>query len=367
MAHSSTIKAAVFEGNKSSAPFVHLTQIPAPVPGNGDVVVKVLASSIVGYTKEVLDGTRFLPTRLPLVPGPGGIGIIKSIGPGSAHLQVGQMVYIDPTVRARDHPINPESILQGFLAIGNAQKLQDIWLNGSWAEETLVPVENVTVIPPSVQAKYDPSQLALLVLHSIVYGGFVAGNFKPGQTVAITGSTGPFGGAAVAVALSMGARRVLASGRNKAQLEEYVTKFGSRVVPVVLTGDEAKDTQQFRDAVGEGFAVDLVVDILPPGAPFSIVRSAVSTLRFGGTAILMGGIQASAELPYSELMSKDITVKGSFMYKRDAPTALLGLIDAGLLDFNTIETKIFKLDDIEAAIEWSANHATPFKNTVVAP
>ncbi|KAF9080623.1 hypothetical protein BGX27_005340, partial [Mortierella sp. AM989] len=119
-----------------------LTRIPAPVLGTRDIVVKVLATPIVGCQKQVLDGARQYPTRLPLVPGPGGIGMIKSIGPGSVHSQVGQMVYIDPTIRAHDHPISPGSILQGLLAFDEAEKLQDVWLNGTWAEEILAPIEN---------------------------------------------------------------------------------------------------------------------------------------------------------------------------------------------------------------------------------
>ncbi|KAF9359481.1 hypothetical protein BGX26_012216 [Mortierella sp. AD094] len=367
MTQAQTIKAAVFESIKTSAPFVNVTQIPAPVAGNGDVVVKILATRVLGYAGEIFNGTRVYPSRLPMVPGSGGVGVIKSVGPGSIHLKVGQMVYIDPTVRARDHPISPGVMLQGLIAVGEAQNMQDVWLNGSWAEEMLLPVENVTVIPPSVQAKYEPAQLTSLGNYAVVYGGFLAANFKPGQTVAITGSTGPFGASAVAVALSLGARRVLAAGRNQKQLEEYVAKHGSRVVPVVSTGDEAKDTQLFKEATGEGFVLDLVFDMLPPSAPFTIVRSAISALRFGGTAVLMGGVHASAEVPYQQIMMNNITLKGNFMYTRDAPTSLIGLVDAGLLGLNMIKPKIFKLDDIEEAIEWSANHATPYEGTVIVP
>ncbi|KAI8594656.1 alcohol dehydrogenase zinc-binding domain protein, partial [Dissophora ornata] len=320
MSSTSTIKAAVFKGVKPSAPFLSLTQIQAPVAGSGDVVVKILATRVLGYMGEIFNGTRNYPSQLPMVPGSGGIGLIKSVGPGNVHLQVGQMVYIDPTVRARDHPISPQVMLQGLIAVGEAQKMQDVWLNGSWAEEMLVPTENVTVIPPSVQAKFDATQLTSLGNYAVVYGGFVAADFKAGQTVVITGSTGPFGASAVAVALSLGARRVLAIGRNQKQLDDYVARYGSRVVGVASTGDVVKDTQSIKEAAGEGFEIDLAFDILPPSAPFAIVRSVISALRFGGTAVLMGGVQAAVEFPYYELMSRNITIKGNFMYRRDAPT-----------------------------------------------
>ncbi|KAI1316050.1 hypothetical protein EDD11_010514 [Mortierella claussenii] len=367
MTNSSTIKAAVFEGARQSSPFLDIKHIPSPIAGNGDVIVKILATRVLSYAGEIFNGTRQYPTRLPIVPGSGGVGVIKSVGPGTAHLQAGQVVYIDPTVRARDHPINPEVMLQGLVAVGAAQKLQDVWLNGTWTEEALIPVENITVIPPSVLAKYDAAQLTSLGNYAVVYGGFLAGDFRPGQTVAITGSTGPFGASAVAVALSLGARRVLASGRNKKQLDDFVAKYGERVVPVVSTGDEIQDTELFKKAAGEGFMIDFLFDILPPAAPFAIVRSAITALRFGGTAVLMGGVQASAEVPYYELMGRNITIKGNFMYKRDAPTTLIGLVDAGLLDLSLIKAKTFKLDQAEEAVEWSATHATPFEATIITP
>ena len=87
----------------------------------------------------------------------------------------------------------------------------------------------------------------------------------------------------------MGARRVIASGRNSQILESYVAKFGPRVQPLIATGDEEQDTANFKKAVGEGFHLDVTFDMLPSPAPFSTARAALNALRFGGTAVLMGG------------------------------------------------------------------------------
>ncbi|KAG0201048.1 hypothetical protein BGX28_006068 [Mortierella sp. GBA30] len=366
MFSASTIKAAVFEKVKPNSPFLNITHIPAPVAGKGDVVVKILATRVASYAKEIFEGSRTFPMQLPMVPGPGGIGIIKSIGPGTAHLKVGQMVYVDPTIRARDHPINPQGILQGLFCSPELQGLQG-WRSGCWAEETLVPVENVTVIPPSVQERFTPEQLSSLINLTIPYGGMVSAGLKPGQTIAITGSTGTFGSGAVAVALALGARRVLAAGRNKERLDEFVKVFGPRVVPVVQTGDEAKDTEAFIKAAGEGFEIDVAFDILPPTASFSYARSAILALRPKGVAVLMGGIGENVELPYGLLMLKDITIKGRYMYDRADPLTLVGLVDAGLLDLSKDQSKVFKLEQVEEALEWSAAHPFAFNATILVP
>ncbi|KAF9140440.1 hypothetical protein BG015_001663 [Linnemannia schmuckeri] len=362
-----TIKAALYEGVNPSAPLLKVTDLPAPVANNGDAVVKILVTRVVSYAKDVLNGTRPYPNLLPMVPGYGGIGIIQSVAPGAIHIKAGQMVFIDPTVRSRDHPVTPDAMLQGLIAFGRSKELQKVWNNGSWAEEILVPLENLTVIPESVQAKFNPAELTSVGNYAVPPGGLYP-NLRPGQTVVITGSTGMFGSSAVAVALALGARRVIASGRNRKQLDEFVILYGPRVVPVVTTGDIATDTQAFLTAAGEGFDIDVSFDILPSRATFGIVHSSILALRDGGTAVLMGGLSSSTEFPYSTVMKKGLTIKGQFMYDRAGPTTIIGLADAGLLDLHhRWDPKFFKLSEINDAVEWSAAHPGAFDTTLVLP
>ncbi|KAF9079432.1 hypothetical protein BGX23_004105 [Mortierella sp. AD031] len=362
-----TIKAALYEGVNPSAPLLKVTDLPAPVANNGDAVVKILATRVVSYAKDVLNGTRPYPNLLPMVPGYGGIGIIQSVAPGAIHIKAGQMVFIDPTVRSRDHPVTPDAMLQGLIAFGRGKELQKVWNNGSWAEEILVPLENLTVIPESVQAKFNPAELTSIGNYAVPLGGLYP-NLRPGQTVVITGSTGMFGSSAVAVALALGARRVIASGRNRKQLDEFVILYGPRVVPVVTTGDIDTDTQAFLTAAGEGFDIDVSFDILPSRAAFGIVHSSILALRDGGTAVLMGGLNSSTEFPYSTVMKKGLTIKGQFMYDRAGPTTIIGLADAGLLDLHhRRDPKFFKLSEINDAVEWSAAHPGAFDATLVLP
>ncbi|KAG0216635.1 hypothetical protein BGX33_012390 [Mortierella sp. NVP41] len=362
-----TIKAAVYGGVKPSSPFLTVTDIPAPVATSGDAVVKILATQVVSYAKDVFDGTRTYPNLSPRVPGYGGIGIIQSVAPGAIHLKVGQMVYIDPTVRSHDHPVTPEIILQGLIVFGNGQELQKVWRDGSWAQEMIVPFENLTVIPQSLQDKFTPVELTSITNYAVPFGGLYP-NLRPGQTIIITGSTGMFGSSAVAVALALGARRVIASGRNKKQLDDLVAFHGPRVVPVVTSGDEDKDTEAFLKAAGEGFDIDVTFDILPFQATFGIVRSAIRALRFGGTAVFMGSIQSYTEIPYVEMMSKNLTIKGQLMYDRSGPTTIIGLADAGLLDLGRKgETKVYKLEEIDEAVQWAATHSGAFDATVIVP
>ncbi|GJJ73202.1 hypothetical protein EMPS_05560 [Entomortierella parvispora] len=362
-----TVRAALFTGQKATPPYLEPVDLPIREPSAGEAVVEIVAAHIRSYASESLSGVRPFMGVAPMVPGNGGVGIIRAIGPGSTILKVGQMVAIDPAIRARDNAISPDTIIMGFFAAGpGGTSLHSVWRHGTWAEKAVIPFEVLFPIPPSLLAKHDLHTLVSLPGYSIPYGG-LCDSLRPGETIAITGATGPFGASTVAVALAMGARRVIASGRNQATLKTYVEKFGPRVVPLVTTGDEALDTANFKKAAGEGYEIDVAFDILPPTAPFATARAAINAVRINGTVVLMGGVQQNVELPYSQLVFNNLTIKGRFMNSRSNVVELLAMMEAGLLDPTLLEYKTFRLDQIEESLQWARTHAGPFEATVLLP
>ena len=86
----------------------------------------------------------------------------------------------------------------------------------------------------------------------------------------------------------MGAGRVVAPGRNRATLDLLADRFGPRVRPVRLRGDE--DTDRATMAAAADGPIDIVLDLLPPQAPSSAARAAAMTVREHGRVVLMGGV-----------------------------------------------------------------------------
>ena len=134
------MKAAIF---KTIGQPLTIEDIPEPVPGAGEVLVRVLAAPILAYAQEVFTGQRHYPLLLPLAPGCGAVGLVEKTGPDATRLKPGQLVFCDPTVRSRDDALSPDIMLQGWVAPGEGpQKLQAHFRNGSFAEKMLVPLEN---------------------------------------------------------------------------------------------------------------------------------------------------------------------------------------------------------------------------------
>ncbi|WP_220377893.1 zinc-binding dehydrogenase [Streptomyces inhibens] len=183
----------------------------------------------------------------------------------------------------------------------------------------------------------------------------------------ISGATGNFGSAAVAVALAMGAGCVIAPGRNEKMLDELERRFGSPIQTVRLSGNEDADRERMR-AAAQG-PIDAVLDLLPPSAGTTPVRAAAMSVRESGTVVLMSGVGmpggADLGLPYPWIMRNNITIRGQWMYPREANTRLIQMARSGLLDLRQFDVTEFDLDDANAAVAHTASDGGRFSLTVI--
>jgi alcohol dehydrogenase len=342
--------------------------LPDPTLGTGEIVVDVVAAGVAGYASSIFSGERNYLLELPIVPGPGGIGRVRATGPDATRLSVGDWVFCDATIRSRDDAVNPDSILLGWTARDEAAlPLHRYYHNGAYAQRMMLPTENVT--PLGDIAPADAGRWCALSQLLVPYGGLAAGDLRPGETVVVNGATGGFGGAGVAVALALGAARVVATGRNQQTLDGLVRRLGPRVRAAAMTGVEEDDRRLIRECAGG--PIDFVLDFLPRMATGSQVRAAALAVRPGGRIVLMGGVGGSGggdlELPYSWLMRHDITVRGKWMYPRDAVPAMIRIARAGLIDLSRFDVVEFGLDEVNEAVAHAAAHPGPLHLTVVRP
>jgi alcohol dehydrogenase len=343
------MKAAILE--KFGSP-LSVQRMPDPVLGTGEVLVDVVATRVLPYADEVLSGARNYLLDTPVVPGVGAVARVRAVGPDATHLSVGDWVFCDPTVRSRDDALAPDILLQGLTAGGaGGLRLQQHFRHGSWAERMMVPTENA--IPLGALEEAEAVSWCALSTMLVPYGGFLSVNLQPGETVLVSGATGNFGSAGVGVALAMGARAVIAPGRNEKMLADLVRRFGERVHPVVLSGQEEEDRK--RMAAAAPGPIDCVLDLMPPSVSTTVVRAAAMTVRPYGRVVLMGGITDEAlALPYRWLMRNCITARGQWMYPREATSRLINLGRAGLLRLDQFEATVFDLDHISEAVAHAA-------------
>lgn len=231
------------------------------------------------------------------------------------------------------------------------------WRDGAWAEKMLVPTENVVALDAErllgkTQLGYKLEQLMWINAYVVPFGGWLAADLKPGQTAIVAPGTGHFGSCAVHLALALGAKKVIAAGRNAKSLKQVEgLDKGGRIVGVQLTGDVTADTESLQKAAGAAGA-DTYLDFSPPEAAGATHPSAcIAALKHGGCAVLMGGIRSDISLNYAGLMIRNITVRGNFMYPPTAPTRLVSLLESGQLDLGSLRPEAFSFEKLHEGID----------------
>jgi alcohol dehydrogenase len=330
---------------------------PVPALHSTGVLVRMGSAAVLSYMAKVLDGSLGYATPpFPFVPGTNAVGRIEAVGADVTHVAVGDLVFLSPHLLA-DAPIEePAQILIGLTATGASRsdgaadasrKLQHLWRDGVFAELAHWPAACVT--PLRGLEALGAGKLIALAKLVVPYGGLLRAGVTAGQTVVVNGATGFFGSAGIMCALAMGARKVVAAGRDARALERVAETLGPRVAIVAVSGDIAKDLRAIQQAA-EGKA-DVGLDLLGRASSTSSTLATLRSLKRGGRLVLMGSASVPLELSFGEMLANDWEVVGNFMYPRTAPAKLAALVAGGLLDLSPVQISRFPLSRLPEAIK----------------
>jgi len=173
---------------------MRLEECPDPVPGPGEVVVKVHAVSINRTLDLVLRAGKYAkPVKFPHILGVDPSGVISQTGAGVTDRKPGDRVV---TMAWRTAPSGPMDSL-------GVQHL------GGYAEYVKLPASATLPIPDNV----DFPTASIITRHAPAAFTLVnASELKQGEWVLIMGASGGLGSAAVQIAKYRGAKVIVAAG-----------------------------------------------------------------------------------------------------------------------------------------------------------
>lgn len=332
-----------------------LVEVPIPEPRPGTVVLRLEASVLMSYIAAYVAGDLpfYDAPDAPFTIGSNGIFTIHAVGRDVWHLRPGQRVILSSHLVAGENVADPSQLLLGVTALGD-KPIQRDFPDGVLADYTVVPKQLVT--PLDGVAGLTPAQLATAIRFVLPYGGWLRGRLAAGDTALVTGATGSYGGAAVLLALALGAARVVAAGRDPDALAAIAAlagaRGGDRVVPVRLTGDRTADTAALRAAAGGG--ADVALDLVGNAADPAATLAALHALRRHGRLVLLGSARVPIPIDYLAMIVNGWEVLGQFMYPADAYRRLFELVRAGLVDLGAITPHRYPLAELPAAIAAAA-------------
>ncbi|KAL2844519.1 hypothetical protein BJY01DRAFT_214942 [Aspergillus pseudoustus] len=352
-----------------------LQTLPTPRLEPGSALIRILAAPVLSYQRDIYDGARAYPLPAPLVGGFSAIGRVVDVGSDAVRLKPGDLVYADSVICGRD---DADAVILLGISDGfnpRAQKLmRDVWHDGPFAEFARFPLENVFPLDEGRLCRrplgcYGILDLAYMAYLLVPFGGLRDIGLQVGETVVVAPATGGFGGAGVQVAVAMGAR-VIAMGRNEEELARVKAHVangtpGAIIETVKMSGEEETDLKALQ-AFG---TIDAVLDLSPSAASKSPhLNSAIRALRRKGRVSLMGGFM-DGPVPSFELIAKDITVKGKFMYEREDIIQFVKMLETGRFPYGErfVDVKSFALDEWRAALDMAAEYTGIGRSVVITP
>jgi len=289
------MKALVYEGPRR----LNMREMPEPVPGPDEVVIKVAYSGICGSELGGYLGENSL-RKPPLVMGHEFSGEIVGLGSNVAQhkpgLAVGQPVTVNPLI----HCGWCRACLAGRFNLCRSREILGIHRPGSYADLVKAPAALVYALPPSMSLEH--AALAEPV-GCAVRAARLAG-CAPGTTLLVTG-LGPIGLLVAQVAQTFGVAQIFATDTDPDR-RAIAEQVGLRVLNP-LTDDVVAITQ----AATDGYGVDAAIDAV--GLTVTR-RQCIDAVARGGRVILVGLHAADSEVQGNDIIRKEVRIEGSFAY-----------------------------------------------------
>ncbi len=253
---------------------LRLEEVPDPVPGPGELLVRVRACAINFPDVLIIEDKYQLKPPRPFAPGSEISGEVEVVGEGVTGWAVGDRVIA----------------ATGF---------------GGLVEKVVVSAKGAIPLPP--ERSFEEGSALLLTYATAIHALVDRGRLEAGQTLLVLGAAGGVGIAAVEIGKALGAQVIAAvSSDEKAQAARDAGADDAIVYP---TGeiDPRALSQLFKDAVGPNGA-DVILD--PVGGDYA--EAALRSIAWEGRFLVVGFPAGIPKLPLNLTLLKSCDVCGVF-------------------------------------------------------
>ena len=256
---------------------LQLSEIPDPMPGPGELLVRVRACGLNYPDVLIIEDKYQLKPPRPFAPGGEVAGEVESVGEGVSGWSRGDRLIA----------------VTGF---------------GGLVEKIVVLADSAFRLP--AERSFVEGAALLLTYATAIHGLYDRGRLEPGHTLLVLGAAGGVGLAAVELGKARGARVIAAvSSQDKA---EAARAAGADAAIVYPSGPFDRDSQkalaqQFKDAAGAAGA-DVIFD--PVGGDYA--EPALRAIAWQGRYLVVGFPAGIPKLPLNLTLLKSCDVCGVF-------------------------------------------------------
>jgi len=303
---------------------------PRPMPGPGEVLVRVKACAVCGSDVHGMDGST-KRRQPPLIMGHEAAGQIAALGPGVQDFKVGDRVTFDSTVycnaceNCRAGRINLCASRQ-VLGVSTGEYRR----HGAFAEYVAVPSYILYRLPDTVSYR----QAAMVEPLSIAYHAATHTPIGPGDSVLIAG-VGTIGMLTLQVVKAMGAGPITVVDLDEGKLE----KARGLGASAAFQATAPELIKQVRAASPDGQGPHVALDCTGIGDTLNLCLMA---LRLGGQAVLVGNIAPEVPFPLQAVVTRELSLFGSCSCAGEYGRCL-ELIASGAVEVDSLISKAVPL------------------------
>jgi threonine dehydrogenase-like Zn-dependent dehydrogenase len=291
------MKAALFYGGTD----IRVREVPTPVPGPGQALVRVLAAGVCGSD---LHGYRNRSVKLdqPVLKGHELAGEIAALGPGVEGLAIGQRVGVEP-----GHLVSCGHCR--WCRRGDTQLCSELGQRDGkrvhstgFAEYSLESAANCYPLPDHISIE----EAAILDVYAVAVHAVHRVPVRPTDAVAVLG-TGAIGLATAQVARVTGAGRVIVIGRRDAPLE-LARRLGFDETVNIAQADAAQAVRALTDGRG----ADVVYEAV--GGVANTLTQAIEVAARGGRIGVLGAFAGPQTVDAANCMRQELELRWVWSY-----------------------------------------------------
>jgi L-iditol 2-dehydrogenase len=311
---------------------LELRDVPLPLAGMDEVLVRVRACGICGSDLKIQDDQH--PYTPPVVIGHEFAGEIIEVGANVLNWQVGDRVVAEQHFKACGQC---RQCLTGNSFACSSKRAPGYFSDGAFAEFVSVPAWLLHHIPDNLNfieaALTEPSAVA-------AHGMLDRTGINPEDVVLILGC-GPIGLVAAKMAQAEGASKVIITGIDrdeKARLPRARELGIDHVVNVMQD-----DLEGLVNDLTHGEGADVVIEL--SGALSAISQAFQLARRLGRVGIIGQPPTDEVKIPYRQAMFRALTISFSYSSKFTSWERALSLFERGAVKPSQFITHVLPLDD----------------------
>jgi L-iditol 2-dehydrogenase len=310
---------------------LEIVDIPVPIPAPDEVLVRVKACGICGSDVHGYDGSsgRRIP---PIVMGHEAAGVVAGMGSKVSGIQEGDRITFDSTIYCG----RCAYCLRGEVNLCDRRRVLGVSTPeyrrpGAFAEYVLVPQRIMHRLPGDISF----AEAAMVEPLAVAVHAVSLSEINENSTVLVVGA------GMIGILVMQALRAANCSRIYISDIDDTRLRLAEQLGATATINAKKADTAAEIHGLTSGTGVDVALEAVGNSVA---IKTAINSVRKGGTVTLIGNISPTVEIPLQAVVSRQIRLQGSAASSGEYPRCI-DLLARGAVRVKPLITAVTPLEE----------------------